>query len=72
MVSRRDILQAAAAAGLAGGLAAATPAALRAQEAMVLRQGTFTGASGHATAGSGAIVERNGRYYVSLGAGFRP
>jgi hypothetical protein len=70
MASRRDILQAAAAFGLAGVLAAGSPSGLRAQEAMVLRQGTFTGASGHATAGSGAIVEQNGRYYVSLGRDF--
>jgi hypothetical protein len=68
MASRRDVL--AAFPAFAAMLAAAWPAALRAQELRVLRQGAFTGASGHATAGSAAIVEQDGRFYVSLGGDF--
>lgn len=46
------------------------PRALRAQEFDVVAQGAFEGASGHETSGSAAIVDQDGRRYVSLGTDF--
>ncbi len=49
---------------------AAGPSTVRAQQADIVKQGAFAGASGHVTSGSAAIVLQDGRHYVSLGRDF--
>lgn len=68
MTTRRQALRTLAA-GLAVTLAP-LPAALRAQDFTIVRQGSFAGESGHVTSGAAAIVERGGRHFVSLGTDF--
>lgn len=68
MTTRRDALRT-----LVSGLAVSLvplPAALRAQDFTVVKQGRFAGASGHDTSGAAAIVEQGGRHFVSLGTDF--
>ncbi|WP_424933819.1 DM13 domain-containing protein [Amaricoccus macauensis] len=68
MTLRRDFLRTTLA-GLAVSLAP-LPAALRAEELRVLKQGSFSGRSAHVTTGSAAITEQDGRHFVSLGHDF--
>jgi hypothetical protein len=73
MPTRRQLI-ATAAAGLAVSLAP-LPGALRADQApadqaTVVKRGSFVGASGHATSGSGAILASGSRHFVSLGSDF--
>jgi hypothetical protein len=68
MTTRRQALRT-----LAAGLSVTLvplPKALRAQDFTVIKQGSFAGESGHATSGAAAIVERDGRHFVSLGLDF--
>lgn len=44
--------------------------AAQAQEVVVVKQGSFEGQSRHVTTGSAAIVEQDGRRFVSLGRDF--
>jgi len=46
------------------------PAALRAKDFTVVKQGSFVGRSDHATSGSAAIIEQDGGFYISLGSDF--
>ncbi len=65
MFHRRNLLALFAAAAC---LALSAP--LRAEETTILAQGEFRGESGHATGGAAAIVEQDGRFFVSLGRDF--
>ncbi|MEO1000268.1 MAG: DM13 domain-containing protein [Pseudomonadota bacterium] len=60
--------------GLALGLAIAAPAlagdAAHSIEGDVYGEGTFTGASRHVTTGHGAIIQQDGKWYVSLAEDF--
>jgi hypothetical protein len=67
MTDRRQALRALAMAGIG---AIALPLAAAAQEAAIVKRGAFAGQSGHATAGSAAIVAQNGDFFVSLGRDF--
>jgi hypothetical protein len=70
MTSRREALRTIAIAAGLGISLVPLPAALRAQDFTVVKQGRFEGRSNHLASGSAAITERDGRYYVSLGGDF--